>query len=187
MNHRPRGGGIRWLVLLVGMACGGGEPPWRPDEVRIPKAWTACFADKYEPTHDGVPVVLRVTQTMPSFRLRALCITVESGVVATGDSRDEGRKSLERQLALAPGDHVFVLRALFVAPGFRGYTFDVRSSHTLALPADTSWTLTANFSEADDGPINYRPKLSWKEERSSLTPSDGGTVDRDGAVGPESQ
>lgn len=86
------------LVLAALCACGEPVAPVGPDEVRIPKGWSDCFDGKYQSAQGGVPVAFRVTQAMPEFELRALCVTIESGVVATGDSRDVIPSGLERHL-----------------------------------------------------------------------------------------
>lgn len=184
MTRRAVPDGVRRALVLTGMVCACGEPvaPVGPNEVRIPKTWSECFAGQYEPAQDGLPVVLRLTQTMPDFELRAVCVTVESRVVAAGDSRDVTPQGLERRLTLAPGNHTFLL-SFFVAPHMPGYKFEVRSSHVLEAPPGSSWALTAHFSEAARAAINERPRLEWQEERRSQASSgDAGVVGDDGGV-----
>lgn len=115
---------------------------------------------------------------MPEFELRALCVTVESGVVARANSRDVKPNGLERELWLAPGRHDFVLYGRFVAPEFPGYTFDVRSHHSVEVSSDTTLTVTAKLYEKGGRPINERPMMDGHEQISH-EPSDGGNEPAD--------
>lgn len=173
---------VRRALVVSAMACACAErmPPLPPNEVLLPTAWEECFAAKYEGPPDGVPVRFRITQTMPDFRLRALCVTLESRVVATDDSKDlDAAKGLERRLAIATGSRSFVLRALFLAPKFPGYQFDVRSSHAIEIQPGATVSVTARFFEKGDAktPVNERPNLEWIEGRSDAA---GGGGERDG-------
>jgi hypothetical protein len=150
------------------------------DKLRRSQAALALISEAMGDSMAAARSEISIKDEMSSaFRLTRAVVVLDGSVLYHRDD-ETGALADQREIPLfagsiAPGDHTVTVALTFRGNGYgvftylRGYTFDVKSSHSFTAAAGKTIQVTASALERGTvtTPLEQRPGLEWREKLAS--------------------